>query len=264
MTPKDQNGADLDLWDRVVTRYYARHTGSVLPDGFRERTEAARRRTGVPGDAAAQVDLYVDPICPYTWVAACWLQEVAAGRQLDLRYHVMSLRLLNESRAVDEGYRRSVADSSGPSRVATAVVAHHGPAAFRAWHGAFGTRIFDHWRYPSAVEYRTASIEALAEVSLPTSLADAADTTEYDEALRLSHDRGILPVGVDGGTPVIHLDGIAFFGPILNGIPRGDEALRLFDGLRLVAGCGDFFEFKRTRSTPPAVRYLPREGKAQS
>jgi hypothetical protein len=264
MTPKDQNGVDLDLWDKVVTRYHADHTGSVLPDGFRERTEAARRRTAVPHGAAARVDLYVDPVCPYTWVAACWLREVAAGRQLDLRYHVMSLRLLNESRAVGEGYRRSVVDSSGPSRVATAVVSHHGPEAFRAWHGAFGNRIFDHWRYPSPAEYRTASIESLAELGLPTTLADAADTTQYDEALRLSHDQGTLPVGVDGGTPVIHLDGVAFFGPVLNGVPRGDEALRLFDGLRLVARCGDFFEFKRTRSTPPDVRYRPNEGKAQS
>jgi hypothetical protein len=264
MQPNEQTGADLDLWDRVTTDYFARRTSAVPAAGFRERTEDAGMRTAGGLSVAPRVDLYVDPVCPYTWVVACWLGEVAQRRDLDLRYHVMSLLMLNEGREIDEGYRRGLDRMRGPSRVATAVVTHHGPEAFRAWHGAFGNLIFDHWRYPPRAEYHAASLEALSTTGLPTTLADAADTTEYDEALRRSHDEGTLPVGVDGGTPVMHIDGVAYFGPVLNAVPRGDDALRLFDGLRLVAGCRDFFEFKRTRSTPPDVRYLPAEGKAQS
>lgn len=257
----DHTGADLDLWDKVTTDYFAKRTGVVPTAGFRERTETARRQTDGGLHTAPRIDLYVDPVCPYTWVVACWLREVAARRDLDLRYHVMSLLMLNESRAVDENYRRRLAGMSGPSRVATAVVARHGPDAFQAWHHAFGDRIFDHWRYPTETEYRAASIEALTTAGLPTTLADAADTAEYDGLLRRSHDEGTLPVGLEAGTPVIHIDGVAFFGPVLNAIPRGDDALRLFDGVRLLAGCRDFFELKRTRSTPPDVRYLPTDGK---
>ena len=34
--------------------------------------------------ARTVVDVYVDPICPYTWVAACWLREV--GRRARSTY----------------------------------------------------------------------------------------------------------------------------------------------------------------------------------
>lgn len=264
MQTNDHTGADLDLWDEVVTDYTAQLTGVVPTAGFRERTEAARERTSGGLATAPRVDLYVDPVCPYTWVVACWLREVAGHRDVDLRYHVMSLLMLNEGRALDEGYRGRLTGMSGPSRVATAVVEHHGPEAFQAWHRAFGDLIFDHWRYPTPTEYRTASLEALTAAGLPTTLADAADTAEYDAALRRSHDDGTLPVGLDSGTPVVHIDGVAFFGPVLNAVPYGDDALRLFDGVRLLAGCGDFFELKRTRSTPPDVRYRPTDGKAHS
>jgi hypothetical protein len=256
MTQPDRTGADLDLWDQVTKTYLTERLGIVPAAGLRERTEAARSRQSI----APRVDLYVDPVCPYTWVVACWLREVAQRRELDIGYHVMSLRMLNEGR--DDTYSRQLDSSTGPSRVATAVVVNHGPAAFQAWHGAFGNLIFDHWRYPTPAEYRAASTQALSETGLPVTLADAADSTEYDEALRRSHDEGTLPVGVDGGTPVIHLDGTAFFGPVLNAVPRGDDALRLFDGVRLLAGAPDFYELKRTRSTPPDVSYRPTEGKA--
>ncbi|MET9272650.1 disulfide bond formation protein DsbA [Kribbella sp. NPDC003557] len=258
----DQTGADLDLWDQVTTGYYADRTGITPATGFLERTEAARTET-TPG-TTPRVDLYVDPVCPYTWVVSCWLREVAQRRTVGLRYHVMSLLMLNEHRAVDETYRAKLDEMTGPSRVATAVVAHHGPEAFQAWHREFGARIFDHWRYPSPAEYRTASAEALVAAGLPAALADAADSEAYDAALRRSHDEGTRPVGIDGGTPVLHLDGAAFFGPVLNAVPRGDDAVRLFDGIRLLTGCRDFFELKRTRTTPPDVRYRPTNGAARS
>jgi hypothetical protein len=135
--------------------------------------------------------------------------------------------------------------------VAAAVCVTFGPKALRAWHTEFGSRIFDRWRYPDPAEYDAATTQALAATGLPVELARVAHSTEYDEPLRRSHIEGTAPVGVDGGTPVVHVDGAAFFGPVLNAVPREADALRVFDGVRLLAGCPDFFELKRTRTTPP-------------
>ena len=132
----------------------------------------------------------------------------------------MSLHLLNAGGVLQDRYRGMV----GPSRVATAVVQQHGPEALRAWHGEFGDRIFDHWRYPSPREYRDATLDALAATGLPSHLAEAAATDTYDDVLRRSTDEAILPVGLDVGTPVVHVDGAAYFGPILNAVPLGDAA----------------------------------------
>ena len=77
------------------------------------------------------------------------------------------------------------------------------------------------------------------------------DRDDHDEALRLSHGAGTAPVGGDVGTPIPHVDGAAFSGPVLNAIPRGDEAVRILEGARLLVGCSEFYELKRTRVRLP-------------
>jgi hypothetical protein len=244
--------SDLALWEAVTTAYRTKVDGHPPPPGSNRRTEVARARlTAAARGPVTVVDLYIDPVCPYTWLAACWLREVGRRREVDVRHHVMSLHLLNEGGVLQDRYRGMV----GPSRVATAVTALHGAEALRAWHGEFGDRIFDRWRYPSPREYRAATLDALVATGLPTDLAGAAEVDDHDDALRRSTDEAILPVGPDVGTPVVHVDGTAFSGPVLNAVPRGDAALRLFDGVRLLAGSPDFFELKRTRTSPPDVLY---------
>jgi hypothetical protein len=254
MKRADSNdGPDLALWEATVTAYRKKVDGVPPPPGANQRTEAARARLVTERGAQADVDLFIDPICPYTWVAACWLREVERQRAVDVRHQVMSLHLLNAGGVLEKRYAAMV----GPSRVAMAVLQHHGRAAMRAWHEGFGHRIFDHWRYPSPREYRAATLHALATAGLSADLANAARSDAYDDALRRSTEEAILPVGLDVGTPVVHIDGVAFFGPILNSVPVGDAALRLLDGLCLLAASPDFFELKRTRTSPPDLWYPP-------
>ncbi len=94
-------------------------------------------------------------------------------------------------------------------------------------------------------------VAALAEAALPAELADAMDSTSYDAAVRASHAEGINRVGYEVGTPVISVNGMSVFGPVLSPIPRGEAAARLWDGVLLIAGTDGFFELKRSRTRDP-------------
>jgi hypothetical protein len=211
----------------------------------------AEAPTGKPG--VIPVDMWFDPICPFAWMTSRWLLEVERVRPVQVRFHVMSLSVLNEGRDdLPQRYRDLLDTGWGPVRVAIAVEQAKGPGVLRDLYTALGTRIHVQDREPDRALY----LDALAEVGLPAALADAAETSDYDEALRASHHTGMDPVGEDVGTPVIHAPGpdggqVAFFGPVVIPAPKGDAAGRLWDGVLLVTGTDGFFELKRTRTRQP-------------
>jgi hypothetical protein len=200
------------------------------------------------------VDMWFDPMCPWAWLTSRWLLEVEKVRPVDVRFHVMSLSVLNEGRdQLPERYKQSMAEGWGPVRVAIAAERKYGSGVLRDLYTALGSR-----RHLGGQEFGPELYrQALEEVGLDPALAEAADSVEYDAALRESHDAGMKPVGLDVGTPVIHAPGpeagsqIAFFGPVVTPAPRGEAAGRLWDGVLLVAGTPGFYEIKRTRDAKP-------------
>ena len=106
---------------------------------------------------------------------------------------------------------------------------------------------------PVRVAWHVMSLSVLNEgkEGLPADLADAMDSTSYDAAVRASHAEGIDRVGYDVGTPVISVNGMSVFGPVVSPIPRGEAAARLWDGVLLLAGTDGFFELKRSRTRDP-------------
>jgi protein-disulfide isomerase-like protein with CxxC motif len=194
------------------------------------------------------VDFWFDPICPWAWIASRWMLEVQQVRPVEVTWHVMSLSVLNDGKDdLPQQYRELLTTGWGPVRVLIAAEQAHGQEALLPLYTALGNR-FHHEKAPKDRETITA---ALAEAGLPASLADAMDSAEYDEALRASHAEGINRVGYDVGTPVISVNGMSVFGPVMSPIPRGEAAARLWDGVLLVAGTDGFFELKRSRTRDP-------------
>ncbi|SDM37367.1 mycothiol-dependent nitroreductase Rv2466c family protein [Allokutzneria albata] len=200
-------------------------------------------------------DLWFDPKCPWVWNTSRWLLEVERVREVRPRFHVMSLWLLNEGRTgLEEWYERWLADTLGPVRVLIAAQQKYGDEVLRDLYTAFGTRIHHRKERIGSDLYAG----ALAEVGLAEELAEAADVTTYDDALKASHHAGLDPLGDDLGTPALHITDsggarTAFFGPVVSPVPRGEAAGRLWDGVVAVCGTPGFFELKRGRTESPRV-----------
>lgn len=195
-----------------------------------------------------RVDVWFDPMCPWAWMTSRWVEHVVALRDIDVHWHVMSLSVLNEGRDLSDHYRSLMDEGWGSVRVLIAASQRYGSQILKPLYDEMGTRLHPGGR----ADRRVVVEESLAALDLDSSLMDAYTSSEWDDLLRESHGQGIGLVGEDVGTPVVAINGVGFFGPVVTPAPTGEDAARLWDGLVLMASVPGFYELKRTRTQGPS------------
>ncbi len=198
------------------------------------------------------VQFWFDPLCPWAWITSRWMLEVEKVRPVRADWRIMSLAYLNlvqhEGKGLSEQYLERMSRAWGPVRVCAAAAADAGPGILGPLYTAIGTRLHNQGRRDDPAVLP----EALEEAGLPAWLVDAAETSEFDDAIRKSHHEAFDEVGLDVGTPVVKIRGKALFGPVITPAPKGEAAGELWDGLVLVSKADGFFELKRSRDRRPS------------
>lgn len=230
--------------------------------------------TSAPSDLTrtADVEFFFDPVCPFCWQTSQWVRQVARLRDLDVRWRFISLRFLNEPIGYDDrpaNYPEAHAQGTRLLRVAAATRAAHGHEAVGRLYQALGEAIWEvdppgDGSFAAILERHAQGIPIepiLAQVELPTDLAQAADSTGHDRLIRDETAEALSRAGDDVGTPIISLsppDGPAFFGPVISDLPSDGDAVELWDAMVTLSQWAGFAELKRSLRTMPDVRSMER------
>ncbi|MDO8363213.1 MAG: DsbA family protein [Actinomycetota bacterium] len=203
----------------------------------------------------ADLEFFFDPVCPWAWITSRWVVEVQGLREYDVSWRFISLKMINAQRPADEyttDHRAAHEAGIFTHRVCDEVRLQHGNEAVGALYTALGNAFHGQQRRPEINDDPQGFMaEMLATAGLPTELAAHVLDESHDEYIRADTEVAFSRAGRDVGTPIITFrpgrDGEgSFFGPVISRIPRGDEALRLWDAVEVLATTSGMAELKRS------------------
>jgi 2-hydroxychromene-2-carboxylate isomerase len=221
----------------------------------------------------SDLEFFFDPMCPFAWITSRWVVEVADQRDLDVTWRFISLAVLNaEALDASDAARAAGTDAALPPqyrpltelgasllRIAAAVRAELGNGGVASFYTAAGELLhpggisMELWQGGEPGDVAT---DAVARAGLPARFAAAADDASWDDIVREETELALARTGPDVGTPIItfdttRADEATMFGPVISRIPRGQEALDLWDAMSVIATTPGMAEFKRSLRAMP-------------
>jgi hypothetical protein len=210
------------------------------------------------------VEFFFDPVCPWAWITSRWVVEVCEQRQLDVEWRFIALRILNEQKDYEKDFPEGYIAGHGTGlkllRVAAAVRAEEGPGPIGALYTQFGSDLHVNHRGKEIREdWERGFPDYLRSVGVADRYLPAANDESWDEVLRAETHEALSRVGPDVGTPIVSFRGAgsgeaatqSFFGPVMSRVPRGEDALRLWDAVWTVATFPGMAELKRSLREKP-------------
>jgi hypothetical protein len=191
------------------------------------------------------VTMWFDPVCPYSWNTARWLNSAAIARGFDIDWQLANLAILNEGRELPPPQRARMADSGRIGRLMAAVQREKGIAGLATAYFTFAERYFT--QPPGNIDDSLIH-DVLTSVAARETTPSALTDESLDELLKRSHGAGQRALGEPGGSPILSIDGRAFFGPVLSAVPAAERTNALFDAVATLAATTPFSQLQRPRT----------------
>ncbi|GAA4532713.1 DsbA family protein [Mycobacterium paraffinicum] len=190
------------------------------------------------------VTLWLDPVCPFSWNTARWLRAVAEKTGMAVDWQLMSLAVLNEGRELPAPQQARMRDSQQVGRLMAAIARENGAAGWTAAYFAFGERYFDG---SEPLDDSLVAHVLTAAGARDTTAAVTSDAS-LDEVVRRGHQAAQDALGETGGSPILRIDGHAFFGPVLTALPDVADSIALFDAVATLGAVPQFAQLQRPRT----------------
>jgi|ERR1700729_99315 predicted DsbA family dithiol-disulfide isomerase len=205
------------------------------------------------------IEVFVDPSCPWAWITSRWVLEVALARDLTVYWRSYCLEIRDDygvAPTVPEEFRQRALDGHAFShrmlRIFEAARAEAGEDAVGRLYSEWGRRFF----LPKRLKDGNLLADCIEAAGLDPSLVAAADDEKWDAPIRESMEVAYAFGGPKTQTPTIVVRADpphGFKGPVMAPAPQGDAALRLWDAIQVLSEYQGFFEISRPRANPPRV-----------
>jgi predicted DsbA family dithiol-disulfide isomerase len=203
------------------------------------------------------VEVFVDPSCPWAWITSLWIKDVAPHRDLAVTWRSYCLEIRD-----DYGVAPTMPEERREAAIAAHALAHRMLRIFEAARARVGEEavdaLFTAWgpRFFARGATRDDSLlsECLNVCGLDADLRDAAHDEKWDapivEAMTVAYAFG----GPKTQTPTIVVRADpphGFKGPVMAPAPTGADAVRFWDAIQVISREPGFFEITRPRANRP-------------